>query len=189
MSQSPPVGRPSWRLIPGKALCYRFEAPTFCPRARRWAARVGASSPAKPYATVSRRQHFVPEPAGGPPELAPHPRQSLMLPFRGANILSQSPPVGRPSWRLIPGKALCYRFEAPTFCPRARRWAARVGASSPAKPYATVSRRQHFVPEPAGGPSELAPHPWQSLMPPFRGANFCPGTRPGTRQAARRLGS
>ena len=117
LSQSPPVGRPSWRLIPGKALNHRSEAPTFCPRARRWAARVGASSPAKPYATVLRRQLFAPEPVGGAPELAPHSRQSLMPPFRGANILSRSPPVGRPSWRLTPGKALCHRSEAPTFAP------------------------------------------------------------------------
>ena len=133
MSQSPPMDRPSWRLTPGKALSYRFEAPTFCSGARRWTARVGASPPAKSYATVSRRQHFAPEPADGPPELAPHPRQSLMPPFRGANFLSQSPPVDRPSWRLTPGKSLCHRFEAPTFCPRVCRWGARVGASPSGK--------------------------------------------------------
>ena len=133
MPQSSPAVHPSWRLTPGKALCHRSEAPTFCPRARRPSARVGASSPVKPYATVPRRQLFVPEPAGGSSELAPHPRQILVPPFRGANFLSQSPPVDRPSWRLTPGKSLCHRFEAPTFCPRARRWIVRVGASPSGK--------------------------------------------------------
>ena len=159
MSQSPPAVRPSWRLAPGKALIHRSEAPTFCPGARRTATRVGASSPAKPYATVPRRQHFISAPAGRPPELASRSRQSLEPPFRGANFLPQSSPTVRPSWRLTPGKALSYRFEAPTFCPRARRWIVRVGASPPANPCATVSRRQHFAPESAGGAPELAPHP------------------------------
>ena len=130
LSRRLPAVRPSWRLAPGKALSHRSEAPTFCPRARRPSARVGASPPAKSYATVSRRQLFAPEPAFRPPELAPHP-----------------------------GKALCHRSEAPTFCPRARRWIVRVGASPPANPCATVSRRQHFAPESAGGAPELAPHP------------------------------
>ena len=166
MPRSLPAGRPSWRLTPGKALSYRFEAPTFCPRVCRWGARVGASPLAKPYVTVTRRQLFVPEPADGPPELAPHSRQSLELPFRGANFLPRSPPAVRPSWRLTPGKVLCHRFEAPTFCPGARRWTARVGASLPVKPYATVPRRQLYAPEPAGRPPELAPHSRQSLEPP-----------------------
>ena len=159
LSRRLPAVRPSWRLAPGKALSHRSEAPTFCPGARRPSARVGASPPAKSYATVSRRQLFAPEPAGRPPELAPHPRQSLMPPFRGANFMLWSPPVVHPSWRLTPGKALCHRSEAPTFCPRARRWIVRVGASPPANPCATVSRRQHFAPESAGGAPELAPHP------------------------------
>ena len=147
MPRSQPAGRPSWRLTPGKALNYRFEAPTFCPRVCRWGARVGASPPAKPYATVTRRQLFVPEPAGRPPELAPHPRQSLELPFRGANILPQSLPVGRPSWRLTPGKALCHRHEAPTFCPRARRPSARVGASPPGKALCHRTEALTFLPQ------------------------------------------
>ena len=118
LPRSQPAVRLSWRLIPGKALCHRFEAPTLCSGACRPSARVGAPPPAKSYATVSRRQLFVPEPADGPPELAPHSRQSLELPFRGANFLSQSPPAVRPSWRLTPGKALCHRTEALTFLPQ-----------------------------------------------------------------------
>ena len=166
MPRSQPAGRPSWRLTPGKVLCYRFEAPTFYPGACRPSARVGASSLAKPYATVPRRQLFVPEPAVRPSELAPHSRQSLMPPFRGANFMPRSLPAVRPSWRLTPGKALCHRSEAPTLCPEACRPSARVGASSPTKPYATVTRRQLYAPEPAGRPPELAPHSRQSLEPP-----------------------
>ena len=117
LSRSLPIVRPSWRLTPGKVLCYRFEAPTFYPGACRPSARVGASLPAKPYATVPRRQLYAPKPAGRPPELAPHPRQSLMPPSRGANFMPRSPPAVRPSWRLTPGKALNHRHEAPTRLP------------------------------------------------------------------------
>ena len=46
--QKAPDGHPSWRLIPGKALCHRSEAPTFYLGACRPSARVGASLPAKP---------------------------------------------------------------------------------------------------------------------------------------------
>ena len=133
MPRSPPAVRPSWRLTPGKALSHRFEAPTFCPRARRPSARVGASPPAKSYATVSRRQLFAPEPAFRPPELAPHPGKALCH-------RSEAPTFCPRARRWIvrvgaspPGKSLCHRFEAPTFCPRVCRWGARVGASPSGK--------------------------------------------------------
>ena len=178
LSQSPPVDRPSWRLTPGKSLCHRFEAPTFCPRARRPSARVSASSPVKPYATVPRRQHFAPEPSGRAPELAPHSRQSLEPPFRGANFLPRSPPAVRPSWRLTPGKVLCHRFEAPTFCPGARLPSARVGAS-PRQSLMPPFRGANFLSQspPVDRPSwRLTPR--QILVPPFRGANILPQSLP-----------
>ena len=49
--------------------------------------KVGARLPAKPYASVTRRQHFALESCRSPAELAPRCRQNLMPPLRGANIL------------------------------------------------------------------------------------------------------
>ena len=82
-----PGHRPSWRPIAGKALCLRYEAPTFCPGALPVTGRVGASVPAKPYASVTGRQHFILRIGRAPAKLAPHCRQNLMPPLRGANIL------------------------------------------------------------------------------------------------------
>ena len=163
-----------------------------------------------------RRQHFALERCRSPPKLAPHCRQNLVSPLRGANILPWSAAGNRPSWRPIAGKALCLRCEAPTFCPGALPVTGRVGASVPAKPYASVTGRQHFALERSRPPAELAPHCRQSLVPPLRGANilpwsaaghrpswrpitgkalclrceaptFCPGTRPGHRPSWRSI--
>ena len=82
--------RPSWRPIAGKALCLRCEAPTFCPGAQPVTGRVGAPLLAKPCASVARRQHFALERSRAPPKLAPHCRQNLVPPLRGANILPWS---------------------------------------------------------------------------------------------------
>ena len=160
----------------------RYEAPTFRPEAPLPVGQVGAPVPAKPCASVARRQHFALEccPAAGrvgaplpakpcasvarrqhftlrlgrtPAELAPRCRQSLMPPLRGANILPWSAAGNRPSWRLGAGKALCLRYGAPTFYPENRPGIAHVGARLPAKPYASVTGRQHFALEcgPAAG--------------------------------------
>ena len=51
------------------------------------AGRVGAPLPAKPCASVVRRQHFTLRRSRSPAELALHYRQSLVPPLRGANIL------------------------------------------------------------------------------------------------------
>ena len=107
-------------------------------------------------------------------ELAPHCRQSLVPPLRGANILPWSAAGNRPSWRPIAGKALCLRYEAPTFCPGALPVTGRVGASVPAKPYAFVTGRQHFTLRIGRAPAELAPHCRQSHVYPLRGANISP---------------
>ena len=137
--------RPSWRPFAGKTLCLRYEAPTFYPEDRPVTAHVGARLPAKPYASVTRRQHFALERSRQPVELAPHCRQILMPPLRGANILPWSAAGHRPSWRPITGKALCLRYEAPTFCPGAQPDTGKVGARLPAKPYASVTGRQHLA--------------------------------------------
>ena len=166
--------RPSWRLGAGKALCLRYGAPTFCPENRPGIAHVGARLPAKPYASVTGRQHFTLRLGRAPAELAPRCRQSLMPPLRGANILPWSAAGNRPSWRLGAGKALCLRYGAPTFYPENRPGIAHVGARLPAKPYASVTGRQHFALERSRSPSELAPRCRQNLMPPLRGANILP---------------
>ena len=57
--RAPSPCRPSWRPIAGKALCLRCEAPTFYPEAQPVTGRVGAPLPAKPCASVTRRQHFT----------------------------------------------------------------------------------------------------------------------------------
>ena len=185
-----PGRRPSWRPFAGKALCLRYGAPTFYPEARPVTDRVGAPLPAKPCASVMRRQHFALERCRSPPKLAPHCRQNLVSPLRGANILPWSAAGNRPSWRPIAGKALCLRCEAPTFCPGALPVTGRVGASVPAKPYASVTGRQHFALERSRPPAELAPHCRQSLVPPLRGANILPwsaaGHRPSWRPFARK---
>ena len=166
--------RLSWRPIAGKALCLRYEAPTFCPGALPATGRVGARLPAKPYASVTGRQHFTLRIGRASPMLAPVCRQNLMPPLRGANILPWSAAVHRPSWRLGAGKALCLRYGAPTFYPEARPDTGRVGAPLPAKPCASVARRQHFALERSRAPPKLALFCPQSLVPPLRGANILP---------------
>ena len=134
--------RPSWRPIAGRAMYIRYEAPTFRPEAQPGTGRVGASVPAKPCASVTRRQHFTLERSRAPPELAPHCRQSLVPPLRGANILPWSAAGHRPSWRPIAGKALCLRYGAPTFYPEDRPAAGKVRARLPAKPINSVFVRE-----------------------------------------------
>ena len=145
--------RPSWRLGAGKALCLRYGAPTFYPENRPGIAQVGAPLPAKPCASVARRQHFALKcgPAAGRVG-APLPAKPCASVARRQHF-AWSAAVHRPSWRLGAGKALCLRYGAPTFCPENRPGIAHVGARLPAKPYASVTGRQHFALEcgPAAG--------------------------------------
>ena len=177
--------RPSWRSITGKALCLRYGAPTFYPEDRPGIAHVGALLPAKPCASVARRQHFALEHSRSPAELAPHCRQSLVPSLRGANILPWSAAGHRPCWRPLAGKTLCLRYGAPTFYPEARPGIAHVGARLPAKPCASVARRQHFALERSRSPAELAPFCPQSLVPPLQGANILPWSAAGNRPSWR----
>ena len=81
-------GRGSLRLLPGKALFLRREAQTFHPEKRR-----------RPW------------------EFAPHSRESLISPSRGANPSPGKAPGGRGSLRPAPGKALFFRRGAQTLHP------------------------------------------------------------------------
>ena len=63
-------------------------------------AQVGAPLPAKPYASVTGRQHFTLRIGRASPMLAPVCRQNLMPPLRGANILPWS--AARPPAELAP---------------------------------------------------------------------------------------
>ena len=135
------------------------------PGAQPFTVRVGASVPAKPYASVTGRQHFALRIGRASPMLAPVCRQNLMPPLRGANIFPWSAAVHRPSWRLGAGKTLCLRYGAPTFYPEARPAAGKVRARFPAKPINSV-----FVREPR----------W------LRRAESRSGRRFGSRSAARK---
>ena len=108
------------RLISRKALFFRREAQTFCREKAPASVRVCASFPGKPYSSVEGRKPF----AGKSPRrrwgFAPHTRESLILPLRGANFL--------------PGKAPA---------------SVRVCALHPGKPYSTVEGRKPVSREPA----------------------------------------
>ena len=201
-------GRGSLRLLPGKALFLRREAQTFHPEKRRRlrefappsreslispsrganispgkapaAAGVCAPFPGKPYFSVEGRKLFAGKRRRRPWEFAPHSRERLILPLRGAN--------------LSPGKAPA---------------AAGVCASLPGKPYSSVEGRKPFTRKSPGGCGslrlppgkacyevtvegrkpctrkrcrrlcEFAPNSPERLILPLRGANPAPENPPG----------
>ena len=102
-------GGVSLRLIPGKALFFRCEAQTFCREKAPAVVRVCASHPGKPCSSVEGRKPFTRKSPRRPRGFAPHTRESLILPLRGANFLPGKAPGGGESLRLIPGKALFHR--------------------------------------------------------------------------------
>ena len=122
-----------------------------------------------------------------PPEFAPHPRQSLILPSAGANPSARKAPCARLSLRLTPVKALSHRRQAQTLCREKRRGPARVCASLSSKPYSTVGRRKPLGEKSAVRPPEFAPPSRQSLIPPSAGANLsarkAAGANPLSRKA------
>ena len=142
-------------------------------------AQVGAPLPAKPCISVTRRQHFALRRLCPSAKLAPHCRQSLMPPLRGANILPWSAAGHRPSWRLGAGKALCLRYGAPTFCPENRPGIAHVGARLPAKPYASVTGRQHFTLRIGRASPCWRPFAGKTLCLRYGAPTFYPEARPG----------
>ena len=123
-----PAGRPCWRCPAGKALSHRLATPTVWLKSRPAAAHVGASPPAKPYATAGPRQQSGPNPACRVPMLAP----SAV-------------------------KTLSHRLTTPTGRLKSCPAADHVGAFPPAKPYPTAGQRQQAGPNPARRPSMLPP--------------------------------
>ena len=84
-SRRRPSAEKVWRLG-AKGTKEQGLAGICAPSPCRPSARVGAPLPAKPCASVARRQHFALERSRAPPKLAPHCRQSHVYPLRGANI-------------------------------------------------------------------------------------------------------
>ena len=110
-------------------------------------------------------------------EFAPHSQESLILPSRGANILTGRASGGGVSLRPIPGKALFYRRGAQTLRLEKPPPAVRVCASLPGKPYSSVGGRKPCAGKSLRRAWKFAPHPRESLIPPSRGANLAPGSR------------
>ena len=153
---------------------------------------VCASHPGKPCFTVDGRKPFTGKSprrrCGFAPwsrEFAPHTRESLILPLRGANFLQGRGAGGGVGLRLIPGKTLFHRCGAQTFYrekPPAAMW---VCASFPGKPYSSVEGRKLFAGKSRRRLCEFAPHTQESLILPLRGANLLPGKAVGGRGSLR----
>ena len=141
------------RPIPGKALFFRRGAQTLHPEKPPAAVGVCAPLPGKPYSSVEGRKPFAGKRRRRLREFAPHSRESLILPLRGAN--------------LSPGKAPA---------------AAGVCASLPGKPYSSVEGRKPFTRKSPRRPWEFAPRSRESLILPSRGANPSPGKSPRRRR-------
>ena len=80
---------------------------------------VCAPFPGKPYFSVEGRKPFTGKRRQRSCEFAPHTRESLILPSRGANFLPGRAPGGGVGLRLTPGKALFFRRGAQTGFPGA----------------------------------------------------------------------
>ena len=85
-------GRGSLRPIPGKALFLRRGAQTLHPEKPPAAVGVCAPFPGKPYFSVEGRKPFTRKSPRRLREFAPHSRESLILPLRGANPAPENPP-------------------------------------------------------------------------------------------------
>ena len=120
-------------------------------------------------------------------EFAPHSRESLILPLRGANFLQGRGAVGCESLRPIPGKALFLRRGAQTLHPEKPPAAVGVCAPLPGKPYSSVEGRKPFAGKRRRRLREFAPHSRESLILPLRGANRLPGKGAGGRGSLRLL--
>ena len=133
----------------------------------------------KPYFSVEGRKPFAGKSRRRPWEFAPHSRESLILPSRGANLLPGKGAGGRGGLRLTLRKALFFRRGAQTFCLEKAPTAVRVCASYPGKPYSSVEGRKPFAGKRRRRLCGFAPHTRESLILPLRGANQLPGRGAG----------
>ena len=142
---------------PGK-LYSSVEAQTFCREEAPAGVVVCALESGKPYFSVEGRKLFAGKSRRRPREFAPHTRESLILPLRGANFLQGRGAGVCVSLRPTPGKALFFRRGAQTFYrekPPAAMW---VCASFLGKPYSTIERRKPFAWKSPRRLCEFAPH-------------------------------
>ena len=91
---------------PPSSMC---RGATGCREKAPAAVGVCAPFPGKPYFSVEGRKPFAGKRRRRLREFAPHSRESLILPLRGANRLPGKGAGGRGSLRLLPGKALFFR--------------------------------------------------------------------------------
>ena len=144
-------GRGSLRPIPGKALFLRRGAQTLHPEKPPAAVGVCAPLPGKPYSSVEGRKPFAGKRRRRLREFAPHSRESLILPSRGANP--------------APGKSPRRRRE---FAPHSRESLILPLRGANPSPGKAPRRRREF-----------APHSRESLILPLRGANLLQGRGAG----------
>ena len=137
-----------------------------------------APHPRESFILPSRGANLAPgKAAGGGGSLRPTPGKALFLRRGGANLLTGKAAGGGESLRPIPGKALFLRRGAQTLRLEKPLPARRVCASLPGKPYSTVEGRKPFAGKSLRRAWKFAPHPRESLIPPSRGANLAPGSR------------
>ena len=132
---------------------------------------VCAPFPGKPYFSVEGRKPFAGERRRRLGEFAPHTRESLILPLRGANFLPGRAAGSGGSLRLGVEKALFFRRGAQTLCREEPPAAVWVCALESGKPYSSVEGRKPIAGKSPRRPRGFAPHSLESLISPLRGAN------------------
>ena len=113
-------------------------------------------------------------------EFAPHSRESLILPSRGANPSPGKSPRRRREFAPHTRESLILPLRGANPSPgKAPPPPAGVCASLPGKPYSYVERRKSFAGKRRRRLREFAPHSRESLILPLRGANPAPGKGAG----------
>ena len=172
----------SLRPIPGKALFFRRGAQTLHPEKPPAAVGVCAPLPGKPYSSVEGRKPFAGKRRRRLREFAPHSRESLILPLRGANLSPGKAPAAAGVCASLPGKPYSSVEGRKPFTREEPPPPAGVCASHPGKPYSSVERRKPVAGKRRRRPWEFAPPSRESLILPSRGANPSPGKSPRRRR-------